>query len=201
MKRFVPFLLALAGLCGGVLFLRGLDRYAYAQGMADAPITAIDAGPPPAVAPTVTVTAPATSDIAVTPQAPTVDAETHVIVAPPDGSTQPSTPVAVDASFWSRVEALWRSGSLGPAVLLALYGLLVLARAKVPRLRSGKAAAYSAMGVTALATLLEPALRGTTPSLAMIISAVTGAVLLSTSHPPKGAATAGGTTAAGEVGQ
>lgn len=176
MKKLVPILAFVAALAAIGQLGRLTFRYAYAQAIADAPY---DAGVPAPAAPTVTVTAPATSDIAIT--APSSEPQTS---APADTDSLPATPVAVDSSFWSRVEALWRAGSLAPALLLAAFGLIVIARRHVAWLQKGQAAAYSAMVVTALTTLLEPAIRGATPSLAMIISSVTGAVLLSTKTSP-----------------
>ena len=185
MKRIV-FTIALlaAGLGIGIAGGRLAYNMGYAQtiangpafGDAGVPVAAIDAGP----------AAAATSDIATAePPAPAA--------APvePDGSTQPATPVAVDASFWSRVEALWRSGSLSNALLLAALGLLILARRWVPLFQRGNLAMYSAIGVTGLTTLAEPLSRGTTPSLAMIITALTAAGLVSYKPAPKGETASG----------
>ena len=111
---------------------------------------------------------PVTSDIAVKPPesvqaVPAVDA--------PD-------PVAQPADFADKVYGLYKSGALVPAVLLALYGLLLLARSRIAWLRAGKNAVYTAAAVTFLTGCAEAASRGTTPTLGVIVSALFAAITL-----------------------
>ena len=119
------------------------------------PVPSLDAGP-------------VTSDIATKPPesvqaVPAVDA--------PD-------PVAQPVDFADKVYGLYKSGALVPAVLLALYGLLLLARSRIAWLRAGKNAVYTAAAVTFLTGCAEAASRGTTPTLGVIVSALFAAITL-----------------------
>lgn len=85
----------------------------------------------------------------------------------------------------STVTELWKGGGAVPAVLLALFALVFAASKKLPWLTEGNRAAYTAAGLGALTILAEPASRGTTPTLPMIIGAIGAALLLFTNARKK----------------
>ena len=103
----------------------------------------------------------------------------------------PATPPAIDApapdtdpiGFGGKVLQLYRAGALVPAVLLALFGVAVFLRARFGWFKTGKQAVYVAAAVTALTMLAEPASRGTTPNIGMILAALAAAVALWLHHP------------------
>lgn len=151
MKRLVPFVLAAAVLCGGVLFVRGLDRYAYAQGVASAP--ELDAGP--AAAPAVTVTAPATSDIAISPQAPAPTEPTAAAAAP--ASPERSADAVVDDVVKDVQAGNWRYAAAG---VLSLLMILLRNQRQRVKLFAGKRGgailvAILGLGATLVAVLMS----------------------------------------------
>lgn len=84
----------------------------------------------------------------------------------------------------STVTELWKGGGAIPAVLLALFAVVYAARKRFPWLAEGKRAAYTTAALGALTILAEPASRGTTPTLPMIIGAIGAALLLFTNSKP-----------------
>lgn len=170
-----PFLMALfacilaAAIPLGAL---GLSHLAYAEGQADAPAL-FDAGP---TAPPPTAFAP--SGVA-------DDAEDAVPTAPPAFTLDPAgDPLGTGSLVWR----LWRGGALIPALLVGIFGLLVLASRYVAWLSEGRRAVYTAAAIAGLGMLAEPATRGTTPNMGMVIAAI-GAMtaLLFPPTKPKGA--------------
>ena len=139
-------------------FLSVIGFYRLSVTLADAqPAPSLDAGP-------------VTSDIATAPIKPPESVPVATVDAP--------DPVAQPADFADKVYGLYKSGALVPAVLLALYGLLLLARSRIAWLRSGKNAVYTAAAVTFLTGCAEAASRGTTPTLGVIVSALFAAITL-----------------------
>lgn len=94
----------------------------------------------------------------------------------------------------SEVTTLWKAGSFASAIILALFVLLSWASKHFEWLEQGKRAAYTATALTFLTLLVEPASRGTTPTLSMIMSAAGGALLffMNAKKPLKPAAPANG---------
>lgn len=137
-------------LCFATVMFFGFDRLAESQ-----PAPSLDAGP-------------VTSDIATVKPPESVPAAT---VQAPD-------PVADPGGFIDSVRKLFQAGALVPAVLLACYGLLLLARSRVAWLREGKNAVYSAAALTFLTAIAEAASRGNTPTLGMITAALFAAITL-----------------------
>lgn len=80
----------------------------------------------------------------------------------------------------SEVRTLWKDGSAVPAIILALFLLFSWASKHIDWLGSGHRAAFTASGLAGLTILAEPASRGTTPTMAMVISALGAAFLLFT---------------------
>lgn len=187
-KLVIVLGIVITGLTAGTVGGQLVYRYAEAQAIASAPL---DAGPAPAAAVTSDLISPAgAGDAAAAPEA---SGRTVTPPGPPASSTVPAD--ATDpTSFNDRIVALWRRGAFTPALILAAFAGLLALRRWVPRFRTGAFAAYSAIAVTALATLVEPAARGATPTLEMMLSAVTAAVLLV--MRPQASAPASGSTAA-----
>lgn len=85
----------------------------------------------------------------------------------------------------SEVTKLWKGGAMVCAVILALFALLTWASKHIAWLEMGKRAAYVATALTFLAVLVEPASRGTTPTLPMLMSAAFGAFVFFTNSTKK----------------
>lgn len=119
-----------------------------------------------------------TSDIATAPTKPPESVPAAAVVAAPD-------PVADPGGFVDAVRKLWSGGALVPAVLLALYGVLLLARKHVTWLQTGKRAVYTAAVLTFLTGCAEAASRGNTPTLGVIVGALFGAITLALQPVPK----------------
>lgn len=101
---------------------------------------------------------------------------------------QAEGPVPTDpAEAGSLVYHLWKGGAIVPAILVGLFAAVSLAARKIAWLREGKRAVWAAAAVAGLAILAEPASRGTTPNLSMLISAI-GAVVALILAPTKGEA-------------
>lgn len=99
----------------------------------------------------------------------------------PAAETPPAAmpdPAADPLATASLVVRLWKSGALVPAIVVALFALVVIASRYVSWLGQGKRAVYTAGAVAALALLAEPASRGTTPNLGMIVAAIGAFVAL-----------------------
>lgn len=71
--------------------------------------------------------------------------------------------------FADRVEALWKSGAIAGAVILAAFGVLVLARSRIAWLREGHRAVWISAAIGGLSMLAERVAAGTTPNLSMIM--------------------------------
>jgi hypothetical protein len=122
---------------------------------------------------------PAAGDIATAPAAkPPESVPAAPVVAAPDPTYDPG-------GFVDAVRKLWSGGALVPAVLLALYGVLLLARSKVTWLQTGKRAVYTAAILTFLTGCAEAASRGNTPTLGVIVGALFGAITLALQPVPK----------------
>jgi len=105
----------------------------------------------------------------------------------PAAPVAPATPAVASDPLVSigQAYALWKSGALIPAILLGLFGAALFLKQKVAWLSEGKRAAYSAAAVAALAVFVEPASRGATPNLGMIIAALAAGAALVLSPVPK----------------
>lgn len=90
-------------------------------------------------------------------------------------------PIENPAGSIDTVTRLWRSGAIPAALIVALYLVGIVLARKVPWFVEGRRAAYTAAAVGMLATLAEPASRGTTPSLSMGIAALATALALALS--------------------
>lgn len=78
----------------------------------------------------------------------------------------------------SMVTKLWKGGALIPAIIVVLFVLLTVASKRIAWLTKDHRAAYTASGLAFLTLLVEPASRGTTPTLAMTMTALLSAVTL-----------------------
>lgn len=90
----------------------------------------------------------------------------------------------------SEVTKLWKDGAVTASIIFALFVILSWASKHIEWLETGSRAAYTATALTFLTLLVEPASRGTTPTLSMILSAAGGAALffMNAKKPPKTAA-------------
>lgn len=80
--------------------------------------------------------------------------------------------------FADRVSALWRSGAIPGALILAAFGVLVVLRAKVAWFREGHRAVYVAALIGGLGFLVDAMASGATPNLSMIMIAASTTVAL-----------------------
>lgn len=80
--------------------------------------------------------------------------------------------------FGRFVKALWKSGAIMPALIVAVFAVLIVARKRIAWLNEGKRAAYTAAVFAFLAAIIEPASRGTTPTMNMLIGAIGAALAL-----------------------
>jgi hypothetical protein len=78
----------------------------------------------------------------------------------------------------STIMKLWKGGAILPAIIIALFVLLTVASKRIAWLTKDHYAAYTASGLAFLAMLVEPASRGTTPTLAMVMTAALSAITL-----------------------
>lgn len=85
------------------------------------------------------------------------------------------------------VYRLWKAGALIPAVLVSLFAALVIASRRLAWLAEGRRAVWTAAAIAGLAILAEPASRGETPNLAMVVAALSSmtALLIVPTVPPK----------------
>lgn len=95
-------------------------------------------------------------------------------------------PIADPAGEASLIAKLWRSGAIPSAVILVAFALLAWARKSLGWLKKGRQAAIAAALFGALAMLAADAADGTTPNLAMLMSALTTgiALYLKSEHQP-----------------
>ena len=88
-------------------------------------------------------------------------------------------PAASPGDAVSMLSSLWKSGAVLATLVVALYFAALLAGRWVPWLRGNKRrAAITGSAITALAAIAEPASRGTTPTVAMVMAAAATAVAL-----------------------
>jgi hypothetical protein len=97
-------------------------------------------------------------------------------------------PVAAPVETAGEVHRLWKSGAILPAIIVALWALLLLARKWVPWLSEGKRAVYLGIAVTFVGAFVERAAAGSTPTLGMLLAAAATAVGAVMSPTGKGAA-------------
>jgi hypothetical protein len=147
--------IVLAGSIGAYLGGEMLGRMAYADGIAS-----VDAGPAPP-------NASARPDSAAPNAAGSLASDTPTPV--PD-------PVAAPVETAGEVHRLWKSGAILPAIIVALWALLLLARKWVPWLSAGKRAVYLGIAVTFVGAFVERAAAGSTPTLGMLLAAAATAV-------------------------
>lgn len=93
----------------------------------------------------------------------------------------------------STVSSMWKGGAIVPAVILGLFAVMSLAAKRFPWLTKDHRAAYTASGLSMLTILAEPASRGTTPTLSMLVTAIGAAVLLFVNAKKPAETTASGT--------
>lgn len=141
---------------------------------ANAPLVLIDAG-----VPTGSVTA-----TELPPWGETVPAPATVRTTP---SPAPD-PLADPGGTVDRVRALWRSGALPAALILAAFTVLVVLRRTVPWFAAGRRAVYLAAAIGGLGMLVEMTADGATPNLSMLLVALTTTVSLAMRPTPGGAA-------------
>lgn len=91
----------------------------------------------------------------------------------------------------STVTTLWKGGAIIPAIILGLFGLLYWASKHIAWLTKDHRAAYTASALGGLTLLAEPASRGTTPTLGMVLGALGAAFLLFTNAKKPAQTTAG----------
>lgn len=104
-----------------------------------------------------------------------------------DAGMPANVPVLDDSpiEFGRFVKSMWKSGAILPALIVAVFALLIVAKKRIPWLNEGKRAVYSAAAFTFLATIAEPASRGTTPTINMVIAAIGAALALVLRPIPK----------------
>lgn len=109
--------------------------------------------------------------------APTVDAGPAVAI---DAGMPANVPVLDESpiEFGRFVKALWKSGAIMPALIVAVFAVLIVARKRIAWLNEGKRAAYTAAAFAFLAAIIEPASRGSTPTINMLIGAIGAALAL-----------------------
>lgn len=78
----------------------------------------------------------------------------------------------------STIYKLYKSGGLVPAIIVGLFMLLTVLARKLTWLQEGNRALAVAGVLGALAILVEPAARGTTPNLSMILAALGAGIAL-----------------------
>lgn len=138
-----------------------VEEIAYGAGSAAADATPLDAGA--VIVPALVDAGPDTGSAAVT--------------APPVTSPAPAPVVEPDPQIANR---LWRSGAFLDAGIVLLYLLLGLWK-KLDKNR----AFYATAGLAALATVIETAVRGQTPTAAMLTGAATTLVAILLQGPAR----------------
>lgn len=104
-----------------------------------------------------------------------IEAATNPAVRPP--ATLPE-PVSDPGWFVSRVRELWRSGAIVSSLILGLFALLSIARAKVGWFAKGRQAVIVAAVLGTLTMLVGDIASGGSPNLSMLLSAVLAGVML-----------------------
>lgn len=103
-----------------------------------------------------------------------------------------TTPDAVidPIGFADYVEALWKSGAILNTVIVAAFGVLKVLQPRVPWLQQGYRAVLTAGAIGVLSLLADGISNGRTPTLSMIVIAVTttAASAMHPKHPEGGAA-------------
>lgn len=111
------------------------------------------------------------------------------VVTTEDATILPGTPIVVLPDpvlqlpeHVSLFEKWWRGGQIQQAIFLALFVIGTIASRKVAWLRVGHRAVWASAIVSGLGMVVEAAMRGTTPNLAML-SAVAMTVLAKVMNP------------------
>ena len=107
---------------------------------------------------------------------PTLDAGMPIVVPPLDEHP---------LNFGSYIKGLWTNGAFVPAIIVVAFAVLIVLRKRIAWLAEGKRAAYSAAAFAFLATIAEPASRGTTPTLSMWLAGIGAALALLAKPVPK----------------
>jgi hypothetical protein len=102
----------------------------------------------------------------------------------------PAVPAPTDDPGWfvSRVGGLWRSGAIPSAVILGLFGVLSILRAKLSWFAKGRQAVIVAAVLGTLTMLVGDIVAGSSPNLSMYMSALLAGVMLyikGEAQPPK----------------
>lgn len=166
-------ILSVISLAAGVLLAIGIYQHAEAQGAAErrAELAQADgyAGQPNAM--------PLYAEVGSPVQRARVAALESALPSAAEPSDAPD-PKTDPGGFIAKVHKLWKAGALAPAIILAAFGAAVLLGFYVPWINEGSRKLIFASVVLFLSTLAEPAARGTTPSMGMVLSAATAALLL-----------------------
>jgi uncharacterized membrane protein required for colicin V production len=95
-------------------------------------------------------------------------------------------PVADPVESVSFVVKLWKTGTLPATIIVAAFLALTFVARKVKALQKGYAALGAAAALGGLAILVEPASRGTTPTLQMVWMALlaAGAIAVKGKYEP-----------------
>lgn len=111
-----------------------------------------------------------------------LEAATNPAARPP--ATIPE-PTSDPGWFVSRIGGLWRSGAIPSAVILGLFGVLSVLRAKVGWFAKGRQAHIAAAALGGLTVLVAEIASGGSPNLNLYISAMLGGVMLWIKGDPK----------------
>ena len=87
-------------------------------------------------------------------------------------------PIAQPAEAGNAVWTLYKDGALAPAVVLAVFFLLVALRNKLPYFKTGRRAAVVAAVLGGVTMLAERAGAGVTPNLSMLVAAAMAGIVL-----------------------
>lgn len=95
--------------------------------------------------------------------------------APVPAPTATAAPAEPDIGT---VTKLWKAGAITPAIIVALFVVLLWLSTHVAWLQRGRAAVIVASAIGGLAMLVERASAGTTPTASMFVTAMTTSVAL-----------------------
>jgi hypothetical protein len=94
----------------------------------------------------------------------------------------PSSDPSATLSMWVK---LYKSGAFFALGIVVLFGILYVLDEKIAWLREGKRGVYLAAALGGLAVVFVPASQGSTPTLAMFMTALTTAVALIINPKPQ----------------